>query len=210
MNFLAFQKTFNHFPLIPVTEVEAAFPDFDRNALTRWQQAGYLVKIRNGFYRLADARTLSETNLFFIANRIYMPSYVSLQSALAWYGFIPEGVFTVTSVSTLKTKDIQTPLGFFAYKSVKPDLFFGYRLETFGDFRFKIADPAKTLLDLIYLNPVLTDASQFYELRLNFDEIREKFSPADFEKYVAVFDSKLLTVRANNLLKFLSENDAII
>ncbi len=138
-----------------------------------------------------------------------MPSYVSLQSALGWYGFIPEGVFTITSVSTLKTQAIQTPVGHFTYQSIKTDLFFGYRLEMFEDFRFKMADPAKTFLDLLYFNSKLASAAHFHELRLNFFEIREKFSAGDFEKYLAIFNSRLLNIRAKTLLKFLSDHDAI-
>lgn len=207
LNFLSFQKSFSHLPVIPVTEIEKAFPGFDRNALTRWQRAGYLEKIRNGFYHFVGKPLAGTADMFFIANRIYNPSYVSLQSALSWYGFIPEGVFTITSVSTLKTQVMQTPLGHFTYQSIKPELFFGYRLETFGDFRFKIADPAKTLLDLLYFYPTLTNAGHFYELRFNFFEMKEKFSINDFEKYLTVINSKSLNKRAASLLKFLSNHD---
>lgn len=65
------------------------------NALTRWQKKGYLKKIRSGFYRLTNRPIKGEADLFFIANRIYTPSYISLQPALRWYNFIPEGVFTI-------------------------------------------------------------------------------------------------------------------
>lgn len=195
---------------MPVEEVEKAFPGFDHNALTRWQRAGYLTKIRNGFYRFTERPVAGESELFFIANRIYSPSYISLQSALSWHGLIPEGVFTITSVSTLKTQSFQTPLGNFSWLHLKPDLFFGYQLEAFGDFRFKVADPAKALLDLIYLRPALSDAAHFHELRLSFFELREKFSAEDLERYLSVFDSKSLNNRGKSLLKFLSEHDAIV
>lgn len=198
-------------PVIQVTDVELVFPGFDRNALTRWQKAGHLEKIRNGYYRFAGKPVAGETELFFIANRIYAPSYVSLQSALSWHGFIPEGVFTITSVSTLKTQQFRTPVGHFSWQHLKPGLFFGYQLESFGDdFRFKIADPAKALLDLLYLRPTLSDAAHFFELRLNFFEIREKFSVEAFENYLLVFQSKLLNARAKALLNFLSEHDALV
>lgn len=196
--------------MVPVGEVEKVFPGFDRNALTRWQSAGHLLKIRNGFYRLTERPVAGESELFFIANRIYTPSYVSLQSALSWHGIIPEGVFTVTSVSTLKTQSFQTPLGYFSWLHLKPELFFGYQLEAFGDFRFKVADPAKALLDLIYLRPTLSSAAHFYELRLNLFELREKFSVADFERYLSIFNAKSLNNRAKSLLKYLSEHDAIV
>lgn len=209
MNFIAFQRAFNHLPVIEVAEVEKAFPGFDHNALTRWQKAGHLEKIRNGFYRLSGNPVAGDAGLYFMANRIYAPSYVSLQSALDWHGFIPEAVFTVTSVSTLKTQTFQTSLGRFTYHSINSGLFFGYQLENFGAFRFKIADPEKALLDLIYFNPSLTDAAHFFELRLNFFELRSKFSANTFEQYLGIVNSKSLNIRANALLKFLFENDAI-
>lgn len=207
MKFLDFQKRFSGFPLISVGEIEKVFPNFDRNALTRWQKAGYLEKIRNIHYRIAGTPISSETELFFIANRIYHPSYVSLQSALSWYGFIPEGVFTLTSVTTLKTQTFSTTIGTFTYKTIKPNLFFGYRLEALGNFRFKIADPAKAFLDLLYLFPELNTPDHFHELRLNFWEIQEKFNRSVFEEYLAVFKIKSLDLRANLFLQYLSNHD---
>ncbi len=203
MKFLDFQQTFAQLPVISISEIEKAFPGFDRNALTRWQKQGYVQKIRSGFYRLTSRPLKGEADFFFIANRIYAPSYVSLQSALRWYDFIPEGVFTVTSVSTLKTIQLATSIGTFSYRSMKPDLFWGYRLEQYGDFRIKIADPAKALLDLFYLHPNLDSADHFYELRLNMFELQEKLNLQDFEYYLERFSSRALHSRAKSFLKFL-------
>ncbi|MFN4254784.1 MAG: hypothetical protein ACK4Q5_07245 [Saprospiraceae bacterium] len=207
MTFLDFQKRFADLPILSVVEVEKAFPGFDRNALTRWQQAGHLEKIRNGRYRFANRPISGEAELFFIANQIYAPSYISLQSALSWHGFIPEGVFTVTSVTTLKTQIFSTPAGSFAFRTLKPDLFFGYRMENFGAFRFKIADPAKTFLDLLYLSPNLDSDDHFHELRLNFFEVGEKLDPAVFNQYLSVFKSKTLEKRAKSFINYLQAND---
>ena len=207
MNFLEFQNTFAHLPVIPIIEIEKAFPGFDPNALTRWQKKGYLEKIRRGFYRLTNRPIKGDADLFFIANRIYAPSYISLQSALRWYGFIPEGVFTITSVSSRKTQDFQTPAGNFSYRTIKNDLFFGYRLEKFPDFRIKIVEPAKALLDLLYLNPHLDSEEAFFELRLNFWEVQEKLDFNRFEKYLAQFASHSLETRATKLIQFLKEYD---
>jgi predicted transcriptional regulator of viral defense system len=209
LNFLTFKSAFGAWPVTSVLEIEKAFPGFDRNALTRWQGAGYIEKIRNGYYRFTDHTISGDSELFFLANRLYPPSYVSLQSALSWYGFIPEGVFTVTSISTLKTQTINAKAGHFTYRNVKPDLFFGYRLENFGAYRFKIATPEKAILDLLYLQPELGTEDHFYELRLNFWEMEEQFRRNDFESYLAVFSSKALEKRAATFLKFLSSYDTI-
>lgn len=204
MKFFEFQQQFSGLPVISAIEIEKAFPGFDHNALTRWQAAGYLEKIRNTQYRFTDKPISGEAELFFIANRIYSPSYVSLQSALSWHGFIPEGVFTVTSVSTLKTQTFSGGSGQFSYHTIKPSFFLGYHLEPFGNFRFKMADPEKCIVDLLYLFPHLDSEDHFFELRLNFWELQEKFDAKVFEKYVAIFESNALETRARTFLKFLS------
>ena len=210
MIFLEFQNTFSSLPVISVIEIEKAFPGFDRNALTRWQKKGYLEKIRSGFYRLTNQELKGDADLFFIANRIYAPSYISLHSALRWYDFIPEGVFTITSVTTRKTDDFSTPVGHFSYRSIRRDLFFGYRMEAYGAFRFKIADPAKALLDLLYLNPHFDSEDDFFELRLNFWELEEKLDLQDFQAYLQLFSSKALESRAEKLIQFLKNHDVTV
>ena len=178
--------------------------------MTRWQKKGYLEKIRSGFYRLTNRPIQGEEDLFLIANRIYAPSYISLQSALRWYDFIPEGVFTTTSVTTRKTEEFQTPVGNFSYRSLRRDLFFGYRLEKRGNFRFKIADPAKALLDFLYLHTHLDSEDHYFELRLNFWELEEKLNLKNFEAYLQLFSSKALTARTEKFIKFLKDHDVFV
>lgn len=209
MNYIEFQNTFKFLPVIPTIEIEKLFPGFDPNALTRWQKKGYIEKIRNGYYRLTSRPVLGDADLFFIANRIYQPSYVSLESALRWYDFIPEGVFTVTSISTRKTQTFKTPEGVFSYKSIRSDLFFGYRLEELNDFRFKMADPAKALLDFLYLHPHLETEDDFYELRLNTLEIKDRLNWKLVDGYLRLFASHALEERINRLKNFLADYDDI-
>ena len=138
MNYRIFQKAFEAMPVISIKEIEKKFPDFDGNALTRWQKAGYIERLRNGYYRFGEKGIEGNNELFFIANQIYSPSYISLQSAMSWYGFIPEGVFTTTSVSTLKTQFIECPVGHFSYQHIKPNLFLGINLKHLAKFALKL------------------------------------------------------------------------
>ena len=205
MSFIVFQHAFAEWPVIPVVEIEKVFPGFDRNALTRWQQKGYLQKIRRGYYRLSSLPLKGEEDLFFIANRIYDPSYVSMQSALRWYDFIPEGVFSTTSVTTLKTSEFQTDVGHFAYRNLKPELFWGYRLVKYGAFCIKIADPEKAILDFLYLNPHLDSEDHFHELRLNIPELEKKLDFFVLERYLELFTSKALTGRTQSFIQFVEK-----
>jgi predicted transcriptional regulator of viral defense system len=98
---------------------------------------------------------------------------VSLQSALAYHGLIPEHVPTVTSVTTLRPGLRKTPLGDFEYRHVKRQYFFGYKPVQVGERQAAlIASPEKALLDLVYLNPGADSREYLDELRLqNLDAI---------------------------------------
>lgn len=206
MNFIEFQSAFSNSQVISVIEIEKTFPGYDKNALTRWQKKGYLKKIKSGYYRLSNQPLSGEQDLFFIANQIYFPSYISLHSALRWYDFIPEGVFLTTSVSTKKTQTFQTDFGAFMFRSIQRELFFGYRLEKFKNFNIKIADPSKAILDLLYLSPHLESEDDFLEMRFNFWELQKQFDLDKFENYLSLFSSKSLKFRANKFTQFIKNH----
>ena len=207
MTFREFEEKFAALPVISVIEVKKAFPGFDRNVLTRWQGKGYLEKIRQGYYRLVSRPMTGDGDRFLVANRIYHPSYVSLQSAMRWYDFIPEGVFTVTSITTLKTASFETPVGAFQYRNLKRELFFGYRLEKSDEFYFKIADPEKTMLDFLHLHPEAGNEDALHELRLNVFELKEKINWEKMKQYLTLFTSKTLESRMELLKKYLMNHD---
>jgi predicted transcriptional regulator of viral defense system len=94
-------------------------------------------------------------------------SYVSLQSALAYFGMIPEYVPVTTSVTTRRPYHWETPLGIFTFRHIQVDFFIGYRLEDIGEGQQAfIASPEKALLDLIYLESGGDTLDYLTELRL--------------------------------------------
>lgn len=192
MNWLQFSKSFRGLPVFSIHEIEKRFPGFERENLLNWQKRGYLLKIRNGWYSLADEIQNLE-QVWFVANKIYAPSYISLHAAFAFYGWIPEAVFTITSVSTSKTNFFDTPKGRFSYRSIKPSLFFGYRIATYEGYGIKIAEPEKALLDFLYFHPKLSDESDFESYRLNFSQMREDIDAEQLEDYNSLFGSATLT-----------------
>ena len=100
-------------------------------------------------------------------------SYVSLQSALAYYGMIPEHVPVTTSVTTSRPAHWETPLGVFDFRHIQIDFFDGNRLVDLGEKqRAFIATPEKALLDLVYLEPGGDTHDYLTELRLsNLDQL---------------------------------------
>ncbi len=82
-----------------------------RLQLSRWVKAGKLVQPAKGLYTLAEPYRKISIHPFVLANAMKKASYVSLQSALAHFGMIPEHVPTVTSVTPQRPQRVETPLG---------------------------------------------------------------------------------------------------
>jgi predicted transcriptional regulator of viral defense system len=80
-----------------IDQVYAWQPGFDRNNLSRWIKKGFLIRLRQGWFTFSEYKSNPDFALYF-ANRIYRPSYISLHTALAFYGLIPKAVTQVTSV----------------------------------------------------------------------------------------------------------------
>lgn len=138
-----------------------------RRQLSRWVQAGRVIQLRRGLYTLAAPYQQTPPHPFLIANSLLPGSYVSLQSALAYYGMIPEYVAQTLSVSTLRPARWRNALGDFRFQHLAPHLFYGYQQVTFapGQEAF-IAFPEKALLDLAHLIPDGDDPAYLAGLRL--------------------------------------------
>ncbi|MEW6555467.1 MAG: hypothetical protein AB1384_14415 [Actinomycetota bacterium] len=138
-----------------------------RRQLSRLTASGRLLQLRRGLYALAPPYQKVKPHPFLVANHIMRPSYVSLQSALAYHGIIPEFVPVVTSVTTSRPSLWNTALGDFEYRHVKEELLFGYRMEDLGGGQTAlVATPEKALLDLLYLQPGSDRPAYLLELRL--------------------------------------------
>ncbi len=140
------------------------------NNLKNWQRQDYLVKIRKGFYYVDDLR--GETSPIILASKIYFPSYVSMESALGYYGIIPEAVFSTTSVTTRKAKSFMNEyFGKFSYKKIKKEAFGGFVTQQEKNVSFNLALPEKALVDFFYLNRNILNGTreQFSGYRFNED-----------------------------------------
>jgi predicted transcriptional regulator of viral defense system len=146
-------------------------PQIVRLQLTRWVNSGRIYQLRRGLYSIAPPYQKIRPHPFLAANHLQKASYVSLQSALAYYGLIPEVVNITTSVSTGRPERLETPLGIYEFRHIKTDLLFGYKKTNLGDQSAFVATPEKALLDLIYLQPGGDSFDYLRELRLQNTEI---------------------------------------
>ena len=142
-----------------------------RSHLSYMSRKGKLTRVRRGLYVPANT---SGVSLLTLANKIYGPSYVSFETALAHHGLIPERTETVTSASMGKNKSklFKTPLGVFSYRSA-PSEVFPYGVERSGDENnpFLIASPEKALCDLLAKSARAIPSEALFE-RFLFEDLR--------------------------------------
>ena len=199
MNYLEFKNRMFDLVCFNTNQVYAWKPDFDRNNFVRWVKKGLLVRLRQGYYTFPEYKNKPDFTLFF-ANRIYRPSYISLHTALAFYGIIPEAVVQITSVTTLKTANFQNEFGEYEYKSIRAELMFGYDFKTIANGQsIKLARPEKALLDLLYLYPFYNSEKEMEELRLDEDFLQDELDLQRLEDYLSGFKNKALQKRVRLL-----------
>ncbi len=122
-----------------------------KDKISRLEKKGDIIRLKKGLYIVSPEISQQKVSRELIANHLYGPSYISLESALAFYGLIPEKVFTVRSVSTKRAKSFHNSLGNFDYVSM-PEAYYaiGIRQEIFkNEYAYLIASPEKAICDLI-------------------------------------------------------------
>ena len=127
-------------------------PDSRYGKVKRLLAQGKLLHIRRGLYCLTDKMGfLKMPHPFELAQHIYGPSYISLESALSFYKLIPETVYTITSATAKRSKEFQTPLGIFSYLHLPLENFYtGVELVTENEYQFLVAKPWKAICDYVF------------------------------------------------------------
>ena len=138
-----------------------------RRQLHRWARSGRVVQLRRGVYLLCAPYAKLPVHPFAVAGALKKASYVSLHSALAYHGMIPEGVPVTTSVTSGRPEEIDTPRGRFQFRHVSTRLLFGFsEVEMAQDQRALLASAEKALVDLLYLTPHSDRIAYLRELRV--------------------------------------------
>lgn len=130
-------------------------------------KSGLFIKLRNNYYQLKD----SNPSLYFIANKLYQPSYVSLEKAMSYYNIIPETVYGITSITTKSTREFETPRATFTYQTIKPEAYTGYGAKNMDGYIVLFAEPEKALVDYLYFVDLkkisLNDRLQLRDIKKN-------------------------------------------
>ncbi|MDY6793347.1 MAG: hypothetical protein SWH54_18935 [Thermodesulfobacteriota bacterium] len=157
--------------------------------LTRWSQKGYIIKLKNGIY--AFSKDYERINGNEVASLIYQPSYLSLESALSFYGFIPEIVYAYVSLTGKTNRKFTNKFGNFIYRHIKSELFWGYREVKTESWWYLIAEPEKAVLDYLYLNLAkINSLTDFENVRFNYDMLEKTLDKEKFIRYLQAFGIK--------------------
>ena len=151
-------------------------------ALGRYCKKGLIESPRRGLFYFAD----NPPHDYLLANRLYAPSYVSFETALAYYSIIPEVVYSITSATTKITRKFIHQGKSFKYLKLKTVSFTGY----FKKEDYLIADPEKALVDYLYFVALgKKKANERLNMaKLNINKVRE---------YASLFENKKLNQLVN-------------
>lgn len=174
-------RQFENVPVTAVT-IGSAYPNLrEKNKKVRWlEKRGEIVRLKRGLYVVSPEITGVPLSTELMANHIYSPSYVSMASALRYYGLIPERVYETQSMTTKHAQNFDTPYGRFTYTTVSLLAFhIGVRSINKGSYAFLMASPEKALCDLVANTPrvnlrYVKEARLFLEedIRLDMDAFR--------------------------------------
>jgi predicted transcriptional regulator of viral defense system len=115
--------------------------------LERYTKRGILARLKNGVYMIRSKPAAA----YSISNKLYGPSYISFESALSFYGIIPETVYGITAATTKPTRNFTVDGRELIYHKIKKSAYSDYRPEKIGNETTLIASPEKALTDYLYL-----------------------------------------------------------
>jgi predicted transcriptional regulator of viral defense system len=196
VRFLDFKSQFSDRVIINSQEIYKQGNIYSiRNQLHNWLKKGLLVKLKRGQYIFSKVERKIIFPDYFWANLLYVPSYISLEYALAFYGLIPEAVPIITSVTANKTKMIKNPEGVFVYQHIKPRAYRGFQqIKVSAGFSCFMAEPEKALVDFVYLNLVrfTRGDKDIFESSYRLQNL-ESLSARKIKNYAGLFASPKLT-----------------
>lgn len=162
-----------------------------KNNFSRWLAKSYFSRLRKDLYEFREQGSDLGIPDLYVANRLYAPSYVSLETALSFYSIIPDVAAGVTSVTCRPTRVFKNKYGSFFYKSCQKKAFTGYRIITCEGFKVTMADKEKALVDFLYYRRRLNAVMNFKEERLNKKMLKKLDWPKAFS-YVRLFNQATL------------------
>jgi Predicted transcriptional regulator len=186
-----------HIGNIPVSTsaIASLFPEMKAHnqKVRNLELDGKIIRLKKGLYVVDPSVSRQVLSTELIANHIYAPSYISMSSALRYYGLIPETVYTTQSMTIKHSRNFDTPVGRFEYIFMNREAFhIGITSINKQTYTFLMATPEKALCDLIANSPKVNlryrkDVEIYIEedIRMDMDDLRN-MDINIFERYIKV------------------------
>ena len=190
-------KNFEHIGNIPFSSSAAVslFPEMKagKHKVCNLEASGQIIRLKRGLYVVNPNVSKVALSTELIANHLYAPSYVSMQTALRYYGLIPEEVYTTQSMTLKHTRSFNTPIGRFVYQNIAREAFsIGITSINRQTYAFLMATPEKALCDMIANSTqvnlrYLSDVERYLEedIRMELEDFRN-MDVSIFERYAQV------------------------
>jgi hypothetical protein len=178
-----------------------------RNKIANLEIEGKLIRLKRGLYVVSPNESGKLLSTELIANHIYGPSYISMESALRYYGLIPESVHMIRSMTTKRSRVFENPISKFEYITCSEEYYpIGINQKIGEDYSFLIASPEKALCDHISFTPAVRP--RFINALLIYleEDIRldmEAFYRMDVNIFRECFEAGKKRNELNNLIKLL-------
>jgi hypothetical protein len=169
--------------------------------LKRTLKAGEVIRIHRGLYCLAPKYLRRKPDPLVFAQLIHGPSYLSLETALSYHGWIPEAVYAITSVCVDRAREFETPLGHFGFTRVPQKVFYtevtriekqeGNEPGLRAGESFLMASPLKALADYVYAHRVdwVSAGPVIESLRVD-ENLLASINPESFELLIDNYSSR--------------------
>ena len=191
------ENALNSLRNIPVSSAAIAslYPDIK----TKWKKIeqlerdGEIIRLKRNLYVVSPNQIGGRLSTGLIANHLLSPSYVSMSTALRYYGLIPEAVYITQSMTFKATKAFETSVGFFSYTHISKEAYpIGLVQIRENGVTYIMASPEKALCDLVANTPGLNlryqkEAQKYLETDLRFDMERFK----SFDKTILMACAKV-------------------
>ncbi len=175
MDFKHLLRQFNNAPLNRQVMLDV-LKEYKRpnDKISELIKSGEIIPLKKGLYVNRKNAELSGPEPFLIANHLWGPSYVSLESAMSYWGMIPERVYETSSVTIKLSKKYKTPAGRYSYRAMPwPYYSFGIKsIELSPGQTAIIASPEKALCDKIITTARLSLRGTAQTLNFLIDDLR--------------------------------------
>ncbi|MBZ0180105.1 MAG: hypothetical protein K8F36_12505 [Melioribacteraceae bacterium] len=203
--------------ILNYTQVIEALHDYKkpRDVINTLLKNNDLIRVKKGLYVFGELWRKKQISIETLANLIYGPSVVSADYVLSKVGLIPEHVTTITSITSGRTRNFDTPFGKFTYKQIRKELVgFGVEVHQSVKGNYFIANPLKALADKVWFDkrfkptsPKSYEEYLFDDLRIDRD-ILENYLEIDFLNYlVKAYEARKITWFIQYLKKEFNKNE---